>query len=418
MKIQYFLFVYLLFSCKEDQSVFEEEPISGIAVIHDAVFQTGHRPAEGVTIYLTTVEGDSSKFIYSTKSSAEGRFSFSHRPDNGSTLFLYTYYVANGVVYSSSYYDVNNHKNGAHIRIIPRYKPGIKVLVQDSLSTPLFNVNVCLYSSITQSNNLNCEGSFRSQKTNDQGVVFFENLQAGKYFLRINDKIGSKDVHGKADKEINGRGIDSVGIVVKNRTSKQIPGVNVFVTDSLNTPLANVNVCFFTSEVLAQSQVCDNSIASQKTDALGNTLFKDLQSAKYYFIVNEILDGKEFHAYGEVNHTKDSVTRVTLLAKNKPDLPPKGLQVIVVDSLSTPLTNVNVCLFTSKVLAEKRECVGHILTQKTDAFGKTLFQKLPTATYYLVVNERINGRQFNALDTAKFTSGELKEVKLVALKKP
>lgn len=283
----------LISNCSDSSEIpFEKNDASRIAVIKDQVMMAPEAPARAVFIYLTDRKEDTTRYIIRIKTDSTGGFLFDHLPpvNKRNNYYLYAHYISRGIIFQSEFSPLNNIKDT--IIITPRYKPGIKVTVTDSISnTPVSNVPVCLFTSEKLFENPDCSGSLSSKPSNASGIVFFDNMESGKYFIKVNDKIGDIALSGKSlvtfDKSTN----KNIGVGIR----LQQAGISIVVKDAKSfDPIPGVNLCLFTNQKLAADTTCNSSLKTIVTDNYGRAFFSGLNTGTHYFVVNQVVKNITF----------------------------------------------------------------------------------------------------------------------------
>ncbi|HZY78399.1 MAG TPA: carboxypeptidase-like regulatory domain-containing protein [Cyclobacteriaceae bacterium] len=280
------LVLLLLSTCGIDSSelIFKTNEYRGVAVLQDDALQSQAVAAKNVRIYLTDQDRDTTRYIIYVKTDSTGGFFFDHLPEKGDrNFYMYAHYISKGVIYESTFDPVPSSPNSPPLQIAPKYRPGIRIMVKDSLSGSVVSgVKVCLFNDQSFALGADCSNSIATRTSNAAGIALFDNLKAGKYVAKVSDNIGSFPVSGFAKVTSDASKLTDADVRI------QRAGISLQVIDKKSKePVPGVNVCLFTNELLAADSICVNSLQTIVTDAYGKAFVNGLSSGKHYFVVND-----------------------------------------------------------------------------------------------------------------------------------
>lgn len=154
-----------LTGCKEDGNFYTISGVKGQVFREDPLLNPGVRTlADSVVVYLSR-KADSIRLI-STTAGADGRFSFSHKPEKQDLYFESTL-IDKGIEYRGT----ASYGNQAEIVLLPVTK-GLQVKVQDSTGAPLPRAMVCFSPSAVEISLNVCDSTSARTYSNEQGLAF------------------------------------------------------------------------------------------------------------------------------------------------------------------------------------------------------------------------------------------------------
>jgi hypothetical protein len=169
--------------------------------------------------------------------------------------------------------------------------PTLRLTIKDALGAIISNAQVCLFSdsSLMVKNRKTCLGNTRTGVTNQQGVVFFDNLEERRYFVSSFKIIGKDTLITSTSMPVSVGPLKS-GILNDKEFTIQpiIPVVSTTlefsIQDSAGASIPNTRVCIFSNRKLLNKyrRTCDGSLRSDITNSQGVVKFENLQAINYY----------------------------------------------------------------------------------------------------------------------------------------
>lgn len=209
--------VVIIFSSCDKGDKFIKNELTGRVFFNDLILKPGILiPAKGIDVFYSP-DSLARNYLIRTKTDSNGYFKFSHLRENED------YIIASGT-YESKLFEGNLRKTdlksgSTNIIIAPVINYGLKVIVHDSLQTPLNNARVCLYTSKTLFATDSCELGIRNVITNENGIAFFNDLvpMNTPYYILAKSKIDTIQMKAKGESIISqgNRNAVSITLVVK-----------------------------------------------------------------------------------------------------------------------------------------------------------------------------------------------------------
>lgn len=311
------VFLFILLAC-DDLITYERASLSASVILNDTIMAT-EAIAAGALVYVSESETDSATYLISTAADEFGIATFDFLPKGHDKLFLFSRVEKDDRLYHSpirSIADINNEaKAGKHktasLTLYPIYKPGVKMAVVDESAQAVPYARVYVYNNGSAFLARDTTKSIYKQRANANGIAFFEDTPIGTYYLRATSSFSGRPLVAEDTLQFSTKTFSQTKLIARQRSFK----INIQVVDASNHPLANVPVCVYTSQVLANTKQCSNSSLSLQTDLFGKAAFENPAIGKYFFLVNQTINDIPFVGLCELDYKQLKDTDITIVAQ-------------------------------------------------------------------------------------------------------
>ncbi len=221
-----------------------------------------------------------------------------------------------------------------------------------------------------------------STNTGPDGKFLFSNLSGKKQYIifTIADTLGASFTL-----------VDSPSIGTENLNIYFTPqnyatnGFSIHVVDTLSSPVANFGLFVFNSATLASDNDSAGSIFELKTDIYGNAYRYNLQPGTYYVNAGGIVGNTMLEKKISFPVTATGVANETMIL----DSAQNGFNLLITDSLNTPVANCRLFVFNSAMLAASNDSIGNIFQLQSDIYGRAAKYDLNPGVYYVNVHDSV-----------------------------
>lgn len=142
-----------------------------------------------------------------------------------------------------------------------------------------------------------------------------------------------------------------------------------------------------------------NYLFNTTADSLGYFLFENLRKDTLYSVFGEYeKDGIKYYARLDTSLSKSIDSSYLIF---KPDeLNQNGVAYTVVDARGGLISNANICLFTSYIIAND-SCAGSTFPLLTNSFGKASRLNVPAGDYIAFIKAKFGNLTLTAKDTIR-----------------
>jgi len=266
-------------------------------------------------------------------------------------------------------------------------------LTQNSVGVPLISKKVTLsYSDATDKN-----AYILSTTTDTEGYFKFVNINARRtYIISYTETVSGKTYF--ATSTAIALPAPAVTLVANLSLTGQ-NGMIVRVQTTSGVPVNGANVCIASSQVPSNNNTCDGSNYSLTSDANGHASTFGITAGTYY-IFSKITINNVLYLGKQTIIVSNKVEQPIITLNIPPSVTPSnGLNVILVDKNNSPVANGTVCLFTSRILANRDTCENSNYSFTTDATGKGAITNLNPEKYYILGQVALKGLKLLARDS-------------------
>lgn len=255
------------------------------------------KPLAGKPVKLAYHPSDTLNFLYDVITDKDGYFSFS-RVDKEREYDLFFKDSINNINYAA-FAKRKPDNDTINILATPELnrQNGFYLHVKDSNGDVVPGVNVCVFNSALSAGADTCLGSLFPAKIDIAGNLMQFNVMQGKYYFRIQTQIGSNTLKGLESVYVAATGITEKTMFLTT-TPVNRNGIAFLVLDNKNTPVNNVALCIFNSQVLFDSDSCAGSSFQKNTDVYGKAGLYNIAPGTYfvrakYQVGNTVLKGTD-----------------------------------------------------------------------------------------------------------------------------
>jgi hypothetical protein len=182
-------------------------------------------------------------------------------------------------------------------------------------------------------------------------------------------------------------------------------GIHIILLDNLATPLANTDICVFTSEAQYNTNSCSGSNYKLKTDSSGRAYIFNIQPGQYYFYSTATIGGIEF-----VTKTQFKVEDTIVFKKlTMESTITNGIEYVIMDNAGGRVPSPEFCVFTSPVLFARDTCEGSNFTIPADNMGNVIKYNFAKQQYYFYVSKKVGNNIYYQIANAVLDNKVLKD---------
>jgi hypothetical protein len=261
-------------------------------------------------------------------------------------------------------------------------------ITQNSIGLPLGKKRITLsYAGSTDTLN-----HLFSTTTDDEGYFLFNNLRGDKlYSLYYEEKIGQLTYIAKDTVKASTASKVITAQLVLNKQN----GLYLTVVDAQNNKLNNAQICVFSSPFFYNTGSCDASSFKMTTDDYGRASKFNIPNGIYYIITSKKANDFTFIKKDTISVEDTVVTKIIKLHPEKLN----GFSYVILDTLGSPVSGANICVFTSQVLFNADSCIGNNFQVISDINGVAKKTQLQQGTYFIYGTLKIGNVIWSAKDT-------------------
>lgn len=288
--IIYTLLLMLLWSCNKGIEA-DNQYLRGRLFLLDTITQTSKGVPVANRKVLLSLPGDSLNYLYSTKTDADGYFSFTLLADGQNDFVLRTFDSTKGYIYRSRKDVKRGQTNLVLVEQLDETAQNGFVLKTTDESGNLFTgAKVYFYKSLALAVQNSPAGFIDSFTSNKDGKLFKLGLAPGLYYVNALKTVDTA-IFQRTLKQVN---IPATGflydtIQLNRKVTNYRNGFTLVVMDSLGGYIPNATVYLYNSQVLAASNSLLGVLESFPTDGYGKKSRYDLPAGDYYINVSKIL---------------------------------------------------------------------------------------------------------------------------------
>lgn len=318
----FLMIFYIGLSCKKPlfNDLGGTSILSGVIMLHDTLWGNyGYTPEKNLTLYLRNPT-DSVAYLYSVQSDNLGQFSFSGIDTTKEYQITASFDTAQ-IHYSARAMFTPSGKNFLHIRDTLLLTPdtnsqnGIHLIVEDTTFSPLSYVTVHVFNSSVLFHADSVAGKVFDMISNGAGFDNKFNVSPATYYFRAKVSFGNANLTREDSMTVGEKGIKTMRLVLRS-TALDSNGIELHITDTFATPVANANIYFYRSLAVFQNDLppYSNSLFAGNSNAGGYAAIYNIEPATYYIraikVVNSTLT---LSGTGNTTIVSNSVNQVNII---------------------------------------------------------------------------------------------------------
>lgn len=177
-------------------------------------------------------------------------------------------------------------------------------------------VRICIFNNLSQFNADTCNGSYRSDVSDNSGRKIFYNLLPGSYYIKAYKKIGPDFYLTSTTVPVV---VGRLGIPRISFNLEKVVPVNTFavhVQDLAPLPVSGITVGIYTNRAAyAADTTVTNFYKSGLTEPDGNINFNDINPGKYYVRARMVISNVRIAGSDSITVTATGITTLPVTVK-------------------------------------------------------------------------------------------------------
>lgn len=284
------LMLCVLFACKKG---IEQDKlyIRGRLFLLDTITQYSNGiPLAGKKIYLSSLS-DSSNFLYSVKTDAEGYFNFTLLMNKEDEFIISTNDTIKNYLYKSK---MKVQRGNQSIVLIEKLdeslQNGFVLRTTDVAGSIIPKTTVSLYNSQALAMQDNSTGAIETFTTDSLGKCFKIQIPKGVYYINAKKIIDTATFQNTLFQiTVPEKGFINDVIILNRKIITHQNGFNLLVQDSLGGFIPKANIYLYNSQVLATGNTINGVFDSFTTDNFGKYTRYDLPAGDYFINVTKVV---------------------------------------------------------------------------------------------------------------------------------
>jgi len=280
----------VLWSCNKGIEA-DNQYLRGRLFLLDTITQSSNGIPIANRKVLLTIPGDSLNYLYSTKTDADGYFSFTLLADGQNEFILRTFDSTKGYIYQSRKEVKRGQTNIVLVEQLDEtLQNGFVLKTTDESGNSLQGTKVYFYKTLSLAVQNSPAGAVDSFISIKDGKLYKLRVTPGLYYVNALKTIDTATFQRSLKQII----IPSTGflydsIQLNRKITNYRNGFTLVVMDSLGGFVPNASVYLYNSQVLAASNSPSGVFESFPTDNLGKKTRYDLPAGDYYINVSKVL---------------------------------------------------------------------------------------------------------------------------------
>ncbi len=237
-----------------------------------------------------------------------------------------------------------------------------------------------------------------SDTTDNDGYFVFNLLNDGKtnFVIRYEEKMNG--IIYSANQQVT-KGQNNIAVdAVPNQTKQN--ALHLIVADSANGRVVNATAWVFNSALLFAADTSAGKIFDMTTDNVHGVSNRfNIPAGRYYLRVKTKIGSIEFKGEGITDIENIGIKTLVIIINRVSNIR-NGFQLLILDSLSTPVNNVQVYGYRSKsVFLIDSANANSIFTLSSNSAGQASLYNIDSARYYLRTVKQVGNTVFRSMDS-------------------